>query len=218
MNKIKSILEKKWSLIVEFVMRPSGFVRARYMVRKFADYLNKDETLLDLGCGPGHLSVALAEDHHLKVTMVDTKPHKGFIGMWLGAIPCAKILSQKFNLKYQFYDGKKLDCDEGAYDNVLLSFVCHHAKEPEELLIEAIRIAKKKVFLLEEIHRNKLDEFLNPKIDRLVTFDWFGYENRRFTEKQLHKIFKRFQLKIVHTKSWGNSLFPMRLFILEKTA
>ena len=216
MNKSWQLLKKVWGIFVERVSRKGMFRRAEFFTSKIFYYFKGCETVLDLGCGSGHIGVTLAQKYNLKVTMIDTKPSLSCIGVRMLMEPCARVLAQKHKLTHEIYDGRKLDSYDSEYDAVLLAFVLHHTESPEEVLNEVCRVAKKRIIILEDIHRKWADRILNPIADAVINLEIPGHQNRNRSEEEWKKTFIHFGLKVMHTEFWGGPFFPNTLFVLEK--
>jgi SAM-dependent methyltransferase len=51
------------------------------------------------------------------------------------------------------YDGSRVPLRDGAVDTVLLSLALHHAENPDRVLAEALRVARKRVLVTESTYR-----------------------------------------------------------------
>jgi SAM-dependent methyltransferase len=98
-------------------------------------------SVLDVGCGEGWLCAELALDGH-EVTGVD-----------IVDVRKAQVAS------FQLWDGERLPFPDESYDVVAFVFVLHHvpnALKPS-LLREAHRVARRRVFILEDTPRTPID-------------------------------------------------------------
>jgi ubiquinone/menaquinone biosynthesis C-methylase UbiE len=66
------------------------------------------------------------------------------------------------------YDGGKLPFEDNSFDATLAVFVLHHCMDTTASLKELIRVAKKKIIIIEEIYNNEFEKFL------LFSHDWIG--------------------------------------------
>jgi SAM-dependent methyltransferase len=98
-------------------------------------------SVLDVGCGEGWVCAELAHEGR-EVTGVD------IVDVRKATLP-----------SFQLWNGEKLPFPDESYDVVALVFVLHHV--PNELkpalLREARRVARRRVFLLEDTPRTPLD-------------------------------------------------------------
>lgn len=87
-------------------------------------------SLLDVGAGDGALALAVAElTGAARVAGVDV------------------LVQPRAAIAVERYDGATLPFDDGAIDVVILSDVLHHASDPERVLREALRVARRAVAL-----------------------------------------------------------------------
>jgi SAM-dependent methyltransferase len=99
-------------------------------------------SVVDIGCGGGHVLAELASDHEVMgVDIVDLRavelPH------------------------FQLYDGLSVPCKDSSFDVALLTFVLHHVPNDHKakLVQEAKRVARHCVVVLEDTPRMALDSF-----------------------------------------------------------
>lgn len=95
--------------------------------------------LLDLGGAEGYVASAVLEAHPgwMNATIVDIRK------------------AGRTNHKYLQYDGEVLPMNDDSYDTVLLSYVLHHARHPELVLSESLRVSFGRVVILESVYRSE---------------------------------------------------------------
>lgn len=103
--------------------------RQRSLLRLIGGCLPSGESLLDIGCGSGTLSSALAKERGLEARGLETHPRK----------QCA--------IPVDPYDGETIPHGDNSFDNVLLADVLHHEEDPLRLLEEACRVAARRVIV-----------------------------------------------------------------------
>jgi len=99
--------------------------------------LNKNDTVLDVACGPGLLACALAP-HVMKVTGIDLVP---------AMIEKAQKSQQEkklTNINWKIGDILPLPFADSAFSAVVCRYAFHHFLRPEVVLKEMIRVAKPK--------------------------------------------------------------------------
>ena len=64
--------------------------------------------------------------------------------------------------------GEALPFADQGVDSVILSFVLHHAQDPEQVLTEALRVSRQRVVILESVPRSPLERTLLEGVDRWV--------------------------------------------------
>jgi SAM-dependent methyltransferase len=65
-------------------------------------------------------------------------------------------------------DGAALPLPDGSFDTVVLSFVLHHARDPDRVLAEALRVAARRVVVLESTFRGPVERRVLERVDRWV--------------------------------------------------
>jgi len=139
-----------WGKLVAWMFQNGATSRARFFAKKTADFLPFSQgtewpSLLDLGCGTGHIGLVLQKQYRQRITLVDVKAHLGYVGEWLFGLPCARQISKQYKIPLQLYDGRKLPFADGSFDTVLLVSALHHADNPDEVLREAARVAQTQI-------------------------------------------------------------------------
>ena len=167
--------------------------RQRALLRLIGGCLTSGESLLDIGCGSGTLSGALARECGLEARGLETHPRKQCV------IPVDP------------YDGETIPHDDNSFDNVLLADVLHHEEQPLRLLEEACRVAAKSVIVK--------DHKTGPILawPRISLIDWAanaGYGVRclyRYPDlREWHDLFQKSGLSI-HEEHKSLDIYPFFL-------
>ncbi len=105
------------------------------IVQRLADLPNTSK-ILDVGCGKGHLSLAIARAGR-RCTTVDISPEEMHIAR-LNAI------YHKFDdqIDFQLQDARELKFDSHTFDAVLSASVFHHIIHPERVLDQMLRVCR----------------------------------------------------------------------------
>jgi SAM-dependent methyltransferase len=111
-------------------------------------HIERGMSVLDVGCGEGYVGEELAVSGVREVygvDIVDVRREKG--------------------IPFSYYDGRHLPFPDDRFDLVMLNFVLHHV--PDELKIdlvrEALRVARAKVFILEDTPTTPIDRFISHR-------------------------------------------------------
>ena len=156
-----------------------------YFDNEVKKIINKDDLILDYGCGPGTFSIKLSKLTNKNVHSVDISKQ------FLEECEKSKKKYNSDNIKTQLIEGNKLPFNNDYFDKVLLFDVIHHLEEPEIALREIYRVLKKngKIIIYEP---NKL----NPLIALMHLIDPIERGLLKFgTKKNLFKSFKKSKFK-----------------------
>ena len=110
-----------------------------YFDNEVKKIINKDDLILDYGCGPGTFSIKLSKLTNKNVHSVDISKQ------FLEECEKSKKKYNSDNIKTQLIEGNKLPFNNDYFDKVLLFDVIHHLEEPEIALREIYRVLKKMV-------------------------------------------------------------------------
>ena len=139
--------------------------------------------VLDIGCGMGYVLDVLSQDY-------------GAI-----AIGC-DVVAPRRGVESRFirFDGWNLPFADGSVDLSLLVFVLHHAKNPNQLLREAMRVTRGALLVVEDTPANPFDYHWGRlhirRFNRRHNIPWLG-ENR--DEMEWRTLFEENDLRIVKT-------------------
>ena len=185
-----------------------------YFDNEVKKIINKDDLILDYGCGPGTFSIKLSKLTNKNVHSVDISKQ------FLEECEKSKKKYNSDNIKTQLIEGNKLPFNNDYFDKVLLFDVIHHLEEPEIALREIYRVLKKngKIIIYEP---NKL----NPLIALMHLIDPIERGLLKFgTKKTYLNLLKKVNLKITFDQYSGiivgpdSLIFEMISIILNKTS
>lgn len=228
-NGWEGIFEKvyrSWAVCVEWFIRKVAFARAKFVNGKMSSYLPVGGHVLDFGCGAGHIGALMktceSRQATRHVTLLNVKPPTGYFGQWLFNGPCASALAEIRGLSYEkIKAGDLLPFPGRTFDAVLLAFVLHHAKHPERVLAEAVRVSKGRIIVFEDIPNSRRQTLWSRISDMIINLEIAGPHNNR-TRQEWVMIFEGFGLNVVYQDSWVGTMFwgllrfPNTLFVLER--
>lgn len=175
--------------------------RANQIVPKISPHLNKQENILDIGCGTGAISRILKTKGFNKITLVDVDYNK---------------MCDQFPVI--IYDGKKLPFNNKQFSTSLLLAVLHHSDNHDLLLDEAIRVSSDKIIIMEDIFTDLPSRIITFIGDCLVNFELHS-PFRNHPKEDWIEIFKEKNLEVLSVKEFKLRCigFPFRLavFILK---
>jgi ubiquinone/menaquinone biosynthesis C-methylase UbiE len=171
--------------------------RAHDTINHFARYLQPGESILDVGAGIGDITALLRKRGH-PITALDVRD--------LSLLP---------DIKPIIYDGQTMPFANKQFDTALVLTVLHHTPRPEQVLDEAIRVAKR-VIITEDIFYTSLHKYATFFMDSLLNLEFFGHPHSNKTDAQWRTLFKKKGLKLVGEKSMGSfGVLRHRMYILE---
>jgi SAM-dependent methyltransferase len=123
-----------------YVLRPPE--RLRVQAEALCDYLDPGDSVLDVGCGTGHLSANMQEMYGVRASGVDVRDFRN------DQIP------------FQLFDGTSIPFPDGSFDHVVLSEVLHHSHDPLALLTECLRVARRSIILFEDMPEGRVGKLI----------------------------------------------------------
>ncbi|MGH2590779.1 MAG: class I SAM-dependent methyltransferase, partial [Actinomycetota bacterium] len=124
--------------------------------RRILPWLEPGESLLDLGAGTGFMARYLRDRRGVRPTLTDLVPYQNrdrsmpFIGL---------------------SDPLHVPVADASYDVVLMMFVFHHMdryEDQERLLVEARRIARRRIVVSEDTPGSRFERWVNAAWDRVL--------------------------------------------------
>lgn len=124
--------------------------RARDKWTWIRPHVGAPDRVLDLGAGDGFVGEAVARDLGAEVVLADV------------------VDFNRTDLALVLYDGHRLPFADDSFDVTLLTFVLHHAADPDAVLREARRVTRGRVVVLESLVETAWDRRWLPFADRLA--------------------------------------------------
>ena len=186
------------------------FLRENEEGQRIVPYLERGQTMLDLGAGTGFMARWLREKTGVEPTCADLVEYHN------------RDRSMPF-IKQD--DPFRVPVDDGAFDVVLMMFVYHHM-EPYEaqltLLDEAIRVTRHRLIIVEDTPRTKVDRVANTFWDWAL--NWRHGVPTPFTFRSADEwslVFKRRDLSLTAVDTyrplWPTlKTYPHTLFALDR--
>lgn len=140
------------SSLMTAVHAPIYRSRLRELVRRIVPHLAPDDRVLDVGCGVGTLGSALLRAPGSPQGLVV----EGLERVRRGGEP----------ITVHTYQGGAIPFQDNAYDVVIVADVLHHEQQPDRLLDECIRVARRLLIVKDHQVRGPL---AHPRISLI---DW----------------------------------------------
>jgi SAM-dependent methyltransferase len=171
--------------------------RVEVLSRTLATQIDDDATVLDVGCGDGSVDLAiLALKPRIQIEGIDV------------------FVRTNAKFKTTVFDGRQLPFPNKHFDYVMFVDVLHHTNDPEILLREAARVARRGVIIKDHLREGLL---AGPT---LRFMDWIGNHGHDVTLPYnylrlpvWHDLFKKAKLSIdTWTERLGLYAAPLSWF------
>jgi len=176
-----------------------GEGRARFLVDHFRLELGASDKILDIGSGTGNI-VALLRADHLDVTPLDVQN-----------------LSFTDNVVPLMYDGGRIPFEDKSFDVALLITVLHHIAEPEPVIAEAARVARR-VIIVEDVYHSPLHKRATHFFDSLFNLEFRNHPHSNKNDEVWQKLFKEMGLTLTAEAAMKSFVvFRHKLYVLDVT-
>jgi ubiquinone/menaquinone biosynthesis C-methylase UbiE len=185
------------------------FLRENEVVRRLAPWLGPGDTFLDLGAGTGLVARRLARRTGARPTLCDLHD-----------------FSNRVDLPFvRQTDPLHVPLPDASFDVVTMTFVLHHVPGWDDQLAlarEAMRVARRRVLVLEDTPFNRLDLVCNKAWDWLL--NWRHGVPKPFTFRSVEEwraVLSRDGFCVAHTESYRPKwptlgMYHHTLFVLER--
>lgn len=171
---------------------------AKFKIERISEYLSPKDKILDIGTGPGSVCL-LMNRRGYNLTPIDVQN---------------RTLSQE--IEPEIYDGKNLPYKNASFDSALILTVLHHTPNPEEILLEAKRVADK-IIIIEDIYTNPIQRYLTYFVDSIVNMEFSGHPHSNKSDREWKEVFLELGLKLKAAKYHRFLLFfRQATYYLEK--
>ena len=187
------------------------FLRENEVVRKLAPWIEEGQTFLDLGSGTGLVARRLAHVTGSQATGCDAFEFDNRVDM--------PFLHQT--------DPMRVPAPDASFDIVVMCFVLHHIPSWDDQLVvaaEAMRVARKRVLVLEDTPFNRVDLLFNK------AWDWVLNQRHgipvpfTFRSREAWSgLFSENGFRVGHTESYRPKwptlgMYHHTLFVLDRRA
>ena len=172
---------------------------ARRKLALASPWLSEQDQLLEVGSGPGSVLFEFRE-----------------AGFQVDAIDVTDTSFSK-TLAPTLYDGKRMPFEAETYDTALLLTVLHHTSEPDEILLEASRVARR-VIILEDVFEGAWQRKYTKVADSITNLEFFGHPHSNRSDAEWRDCFARLNLNLLHGQIHPfASVFKQALYVVEKS-
>lgn len=108
--------------------------RIRILCEHLAQLIPQNGMMLDVGCGDGYLAAQLMKK----------RPDIAIKGIDV-------LLRNRVHIPVEIFDGSQLPYQDSSFEAVMFVDVLHHIEGPEQLLREAVRVARETVIIKDHL-------------------------------------------------------------------
>ena len=161
--------------------------RAAEVVGDVAGAILPSDTVIDIGAGTCTVTEAL-KARGIEVLPVDIMDFSCVDG-----------------LRPLLCDGRSLPFQAGSFEVALLVTVLHHVRDPERVLAEAGRVARR-VVVQEDIYEGQIQRYLTYAMDAVTNLELFGHPHSNRDDTGWRETFARMGFRLDATRRkhfWG---------------
>lgn len=164
---------------------------ARRKLGLIEPWLNKTDRILEIGSGPG--------------SVLKEFRRAGY------SVDGLDIADNAFSseLKPTVYGGISMPFETNQYDTALLLTVLHHTYNPEDIIKEASRVARR-VIIIEDVFNSTWQRKYTKVADSLTNLQFYAHPHTNQSDMQWRQTFARLGLPLLH-----GSVHRFALFFLQ---
>jgi len=147
--------------------------RAESFVSLFKDFIPPSARVLDIGGGWGYYVEPLQRQRNCEVTVLDVREPK---------FRKAPVMT---------YAGDRMPFADGFFDVSLLITVLHHVGSPEKVLLEARRVTRRFVIVVEDLYRSAMGRIWTIWRDMVYNLEFVGHPRQFKTKEEWFECFKQ---------------------------
>ena len=170
---------------------------ARRKLRLVAPWIELTDQLLEIGSGPG----SVLQEFRAANYQID-------------ALDVADS-SYSDALKPILYNGQSMPFRDHQYEAALLLTVLHHIEDPEAVLLEAGRVAKR-VIIIEDVYESAWQRKYTKVADSITNLEFFGHPHSNRSDPEWRETFQRLGFRLEHSAVHPLALaFQQAVYVIE---
>jgi ubiquinone/menaquinone biosynthesis C-methylase UbiE len=172
--------------------------RGQDVFSQIQPYVGSGLSILDVGVGVGDVTLAMKRAGNT-VTALDVVD-----------LSCTPLV------KPMLYDGRTMPFVDDSFDLATIITTLHHAPDPDRVLAEAARVARR-IILMEDVIYSTSHKYATFFMDSLLNLEFFGHPHSNKSDEQWKATFARLGLTLVEEKA-HQSFLVMRhkTYVLER--
>ncbi len=195
-TRIKQVIQDYQRRFLDFIVREYASAdlekRAEFFTGCFEKDLPPKSTILDIGGGWGFYHKPLQDRGHAHAVIDVVNP---------GFQKCPVTV----------YDGDRIPFSDKSFDVSLLITVLHHIPDPEHVILEAKRVTRKRLIVVEDLFHHPLGKIWTSFRDQLYNFEFFGHAGQFRSKPEWIEIFERCGFSLVREEERMTWLAGMRI-------
>ena len=157
-----------------------------------------NESVLDVGSGNGGLCLLL-QNKDIAIASLDIVNKSCFS-----------------EIKPILYSGDVFPFKSNYFDTVQIITVLHHIKDPEQILVEAIRTGNR-IVIMEDIYTTLFQKYITFAADSINNWEFIGHPHSNKTDAEWRALFKKHDLIIESVEYYQFLLFFTQVtYVLSK--
>ena len=123
--------------------------------------------------------------------------------------------SYSADLRPDVYDGISFPYNDGAYTTALLLTVLHHTLDPDAILREAARIARR-VIIIEDVYDSVWQRKYTKIADSITNLEFFGHPHTNRSDSEWRTTFDTLGFELLHAETRRfAAFFRQAVYIVE---
>lgn len=172
-------------------------VDARRKLEWIKDWITPDSRLVDIGSGPGStLSVMRSAGYNIEGLDI-------------------RDGSYRPELKARLYPGDEFPYADQQFDTALLLTMLHHTAEPEKIIAEAARCARR-IIIIEDVYDSAFQAWYTKRTDSLTNLEFIGHPHSNRSDAEWRETFERLGLVMRYAKTHRLALiYQQAVYVLD---
>jgi len=149
---------------LKWIIYKGWYWDAKNKIKRIEPVISSTGKIVDIGSGYGTVTDLLRKNGY-SITPVDIADH-----------------AIREDLAPVCYNGTTLPFEDNSFDQALLLTVLHHTPNPQAIITEAARVSKE-IIIIEDVYRNKIQQYLTYFADSLFNFEFSGHPHSNNTRE-----------------------------------
>lgn len=173
-------------------------IDAKRKLRWMQDWVATPDKMIEIGSGPGSVLDVMREND-FTVDGLDIKDS-----------------AYRPDLKAHIYDGRTMPFKAQSYDIALLPTILHHTPNPDHIIRESARIARR-LIIIEDVYEGRVMEWLTKRTDSLMNLEFIGHPHSNRTDHQWRSSFAYMGLTLRHASLHRvGGIFKQAVYMVER--